>query len=115
MALIERLLPGHESRIPTDYFASMLQLWITGDRTVAQIKTNLSLDTSEGDELDELIAEAPAAISGLTGLLSGLASITNLPRTEWVARIRSILVIVEMGGVSGYETASDVRTLFGLS
>jgi hypothetical protein len=113
-ALCERIHPEHEERIPLDIFTSFLTLWVVGDMTVQQLRSFMTLTQDESDELDTLLAAAPADISGLSGLLAPLAPLAQVPRFQWVEHIRAILMMFETDGVTGYQTAEEMRGLLGL-
>lgn len=115
MPLVERLMGlNADGSVPTgdpdrpkipvhDFFAAANEI-VAGAVTVANVKTAFSMNTSEEDEMDELVALAPTGTSA-----TALAN-----KALYVSTVHSVFILAEKRIYTGYITAANIRTRLGL-
>ena len=89
MALIERLISREDDKIPIHALVADYEETVRGKITAQDIKDDFSMDTSTGDELDDLI-------------------VTNITGRE----LKDVLYLAE--SLTRYTDAASIRTRLGI-
>lgn len=87
----------------------------SGTQTAAQIKTQYSMTTAQGNELDEIFATRPLAIE-IEIPLVGTFVVAGPSYAQWPSKVKSAFMqgLLKFSG-GGFEDSEEVRTKLGLS